>query len=173
MQRLGILCAMGMALLCVGVRADNRVNQSVRQKTAPGIHRTVSQRRRPSAGLRARNTVRQVAAGSRRKVLHSGAVARVNRGQRQIDGERAREIQQALIREKYLDGEPTGVWDQSTKDAMTRFQGDNGWQTKLVPDSRALIKLGLGPTHAGLIDSSSVLLPDSASGMRPGGADLP
>jgi hypothetical protein len=28
---------------------------------------------------------------------------------------------------------------------MSRLQADNGWQTKLVPDSRALIKLGLGP----------------------------
>jgi hypothetical protein len=28
---------------------------------------------------------------------------------------------------------------------MAKLQADNGWQTKLVPDSRALIKLGLGP----------------------------
>jgi hypothetical protein len=31
---------------------------------------------------------------------------------------------------------------------MGKLQGDNGWQTKLVPDSRALIKLGLGPSTA-------------------------
>jgi hypothetical protein len=31
---------------------------------------------------------------------------------------------------------------------MGKLQADNGWQTKLVPDSRALIKLGLGPTTA-------------------------
>ena len=29
--------------------------------------------------------------------------------------------------------------------AMQKMQGDNGWQTKITPDSRALIKLGLGP----------------------------
>jgi hypothetical protein len=28
---------------------------------------------------------------------------------------------------------------------MQKYQADNGWQTKLVPDSRAIIKLGLGP----------------------------
>ena len=28
---------------------------------------------------------------------------------------------------------------------MQKLQADNGWQTKLIPDSRALIKLGLGP----------------------------
>jgi hypothetical protein len=27
---------------------------------------------------------------------------------------------------------------------MEKLQADNGWQTKLVPDSRAIIKLGLG-----------------------------
>jgi hypothetical protein len=66
-------------------------------------------------------------------------------GQRQIDPERAREIQSALIREHYLSGEPSGVWDAESQAAMTKFQGDQGWQTKLTPDSRALIKLGLGP----------------------------
>jgi hypothetical protein len=28
---------------------------------------------------------------------------------------------------------------------MQKLQGANGWQTKITPDSRALIKLGLGP----------------------------
>jgi hypothetical protein len=37
---------------------------------------------------------------------------------------------------------------------MTKVQSDNGWQTKLVPDSRALIKLGLGPSS--LAESSSI-----------------
>ncbi len=68
-------------------------------------------------------------------------------GQRQIDPDRAREIQNALIREHYLTGEPSGVWDAQSQAAMTRFQADQGWQTKLTPDSRALIKLGLGPNN--------------------------
>ncbi len=59
--------------------------------------------------------------------------------------ERATEIQSALIQRGYLTGEPTGTWDSSSIAAMQKLQGDNGWQTKLVPDSRALIKLGLGP----------------------------
>ena len=69
------------------------------------------------------------------------------RGQQNISGDRAREIQEALIREHYLDGRPTGVWDIRTSDAMRRFQADQGWQSKVIPDSRALIKLGLGPNH--------------------------
>ncbi len=99
----------------------------------------------------------------------SKKAARRPRGQRSIDSERAREIQAALIREKYLDGEPSGVWDQRSRDAMTRYQSDNGWQSKVVPDSRALIKLGLGPNHADLINPESIALPESARDLRPGG----
>ena len=80
-------------------------------------------------------------------------------GQQAIDADRAGQIQAALIREKYLDGEPTGKWDQRTRDAMQRFQEDNGWQTKVVPDSRALIKLGLGPSHDDLINPDTAMAP--------------
>jgi len=69
-------------------------------------------------------------------------------GQQTIQADRAREIQEALIREHYLNGEPTGSWDTRTQDAMTRYQTDNGWQSKVTPDSRALIKLGLGPNYS-------------------------
>lgn len=68
-------------------------------------------------------------------------------GQQKIDTARATAIQQALIREKYLDGQPTGRWDDRTEAAMARYQADNGWQSKVTPDARALIKLGLGPNH--------------------------
>jgi peptidoglycan hydrolase-like protein with peptidoglycan-binding domain len=76
-------------------------------------------------------------------MLHRHAHAVV--GQRQIDPDRAREIQTALIREHYLSGPASGQWDATTESAMQKFQADHGWQTKLTPDSRALIKLGLGP----------------------------
>ena len=66
-------------------------------------------------------------------------------GQREIDPDRTRAIQSALISKNYMTGEPTGDWDATTEAAMQKFQSDNGWQTKLMPDSRALIKLGLGP----------------------------
>ena len=70
------------------------------------------------------------------------------KGQQGINSERATEIQQALIRQNYLTGEPTGAWDARTQAALIKYQGDNGWQTKVVPDSRALIKLGLGPNYS-------------------------
>ena len=86
------------------------------------------------------------------------------RGQQAMDPSRVREIQSALIREKYLEGQPNGTWDQRSKEAMQKFQGDNGWQTKMIPDSRALIKLGLGPDHADLINPET-----AATSFIPGG----
>jgi hypothetical protein len=79
------------------------------------------------------------------------------RGQQQPDSQRTLQIQQALIREHYLDGEPTGTWDQESQRAMERYQADNGWQTKTIPDSRALIKLGLGPNHDHLLNPESAM----------------
>jgi len=85
----------------------------------------------------------------------SSARSRKPRGQQAIDSDRTREIQEALIREHYLDGAANGSFDQRTKSALQKFQQDNGWQSKVVPDSRALIKLGLGPSHDGLLNPES------------------
>lgn len=74
-------------------------------------------------------------------------------GQQAIDSARVTEIQQALIREHYMSGDTTGSWDSTTQDAMRKFQADQGWQTKLTPDSRALKKLGLGPDYSEAINA--------------------
>jgi len=79
------------------------------------------------------------------------------RGQQKIDGERAQEIQEALIREHYLSGEATGTWNQASEEAMRRYQADHGWQSKQVPDSRALISLGLGPSKDHLLNPESAM----------------
>jgi hypothetical protein len=87
------------------------------------------------------------------------------RGQQAIEPERATQIQQALIRQHYLTGEATGKWDAATIGAMQKFQADQGWQTKLTPDSRALVKLGLGPDYSSAINAkdSSFAAPPPAS----------
>lgn len=98
-----------------------------------------------SAHLRKAGKTSRRSAHSRRTKL---------RGQQIIDSNRATEIQQALIREHYLSGEPTGQWDSATVAAMQRYQSDQGWQTKLMPDSRALKKLGLGPDYSDAINAN-------------------
>jgi peptidoglycan hydrolase-like protein with peptidoglycan-binding domain len=88
------------------------------------------------------------------------------RGQQAIEPERVTQIQQALIREHYLGGEATGKWDSTTVSAMQKYQSDQGWQTKLMPDSRALKKLGLGPDYSNALnakDTTSFSVPPPAS----------
>jgi len=75
-----------------------------------------------------------------------------SRGQHGIDSERTRQIQEALIHQNYLSGEADGSWDSRTQAAMRKYQEDHGWQSKVLPDSRALIKLGLGPDHSGVLN---------------------
>jgi|HubBroStandDraft_5_1064220.scaffolds.fasta_scaffold45508_2 peptidoglycan hydrolase-like protein with peptidoglycan-binding domain len=96
------------------------------------------------------------AATSGHSLHHKGKKHKFTPGQRQIEPERATEIQNALIREHYLTAPASGQWDSSTEAAMQKYQADHGWQTKLTPDSRALIKLGLGPHDATPPPSASV-----------------
>jgi peptidoglycan hydrolase-like protein with peptidoglycan-binding domain len=100
------------------------------------------------------------------------------RGQQKIDSQRARDIQEALIRQHYMTGKPSGVWDDATQKAMQRFQADNGWQSKTSPDARALIKLGLGPDHEHLLNPESAMTgqpvqPRSVSSPSPAAAAIP
>lgn len=88
------------------------------------------------------------------------------RGQQAIQPERVEQIQQALIRTHYLSGDPTGKWDTTTVAAMQKYQADNGWQTKITPDSRALVKLGLGEDYSDAINAKNLTLaspPEGAS----------
>jgi hypothetical protein len=81
----------------------------------------------------------------------------VARGQQKIDPERAQAIQEALIREHYMSGEPAGTWNEASEAAIRRYQADHGWQSKTVPDARALISLGLGPSHDHLLNPESAM----------------
>ncbi len=98
-------------------------------------------------------------------------------GQQKVDTHRTQQIQQALISSHYLDGEPSGAWDTKTQEALRRYQAANGWQSKVVPDSRALIKLGLGPNNDRLLNPESAMtshtatMPDASSGPGPVAAD--
>src|ERR1700729_2326691 len=88
-------------------------------------------------------------------------------GQRGIDDARAAQIQASLIKSGYLSGTASGHWDAGTETAMQKFQEDNGWQTKLIPDSRAIIKLGLGPAQDSALSASSTQVRPQASGFMP------
>jgi hypothetical protein len=95
----------------------------------------------------------------------SGRLSRRIRGQQAIQPDRVTEIQQALVREHYLSTDPNGDWDSTTVAAMQKYQADHGWQTKLMPDPRALKNLGLGPDYSTALNAngSSFAAPPSSS----------
>lgn len=123
----------------------------------PAAHAARVRRRPASAHTRSArrvvHTPRPARALRSRQSRNSKSVPHKVRGQRSIDSKRAREIQRALIREHYLNGRPSGTWDGASKAAMKRYQADQGWQTHLVPDARALVKLGLGPDYSKAINA--------------------
>ena len=118
-----------------------------------------------SSSTTAHHTTHKKKSTSRKK-SHGKTTSK--RGQQKIDGQRAEQIQQALIREHYLTGTPSGVWDSATQSAMQKFQADNGWQSKTTPDSRALIKLGLGPDQQHLLNPESAMTSQPVSNATPG-----
>jgi peptidoglycan hydrolase-like protein with peptidoglycan-binding domain len=119
----------------------------------------------PAFATRAHRTPTTRHSHSSRKVV---AKSHKLHGQQVIDSNRVAEIQQALIREHYFTGEVSGKWDASTEAAMQKFQADQGWQTKLMPDSRAIKKLGLGPDYSGAINAK-----DSSFGAPPPVSTIP
>ena len=130
-------------------------------RCAPGLRhrfwrRPTAERRRGPGPRRNCRLYPLIPALHKNKKARKSAKSR-KRGQQKIDSSRAREIQEALIREHYLDGTASGTWDAKSQSAMQRYQSDNGWQSKTVPDSRALIKLGLGPNHDHLLNPESAM----------------
>jgi len=111
------------------------------KKTHSTVHQTSSKRTKTSSSHKASLHHTSYSSRHYKSTHHHSTIT----GQRVMDSQRATEIQQALIQAHYLSGSPTGQWDADTQAAMVKYQTDNGWQTKITPDSRALIKLGLGP----------------------------
>jgi hypothetical protein len=142
--RLGAACA--LALICAVVPARQAFAQN--STAAP----TGTAKSTHPATVTHSKTASVTSAHSKSKRRRKTA-----RGQQKIDSERAQAIQEALIREHYLSKSAAGTWNQASEDAMRRYQADHGWQSKTVPDSRALISLGLGPSHDHLLNPESAM----------------
>jgi hypothetical protein len=153
--------AAGALVVCACICVANARSSSTSDTAAPATTTTVSHKHARSTaksanGTKSAGTTHTASAGKRSRKKRT-------RGQEKIDSERAQAIQEALIREHYLSGEATGTWNQASEEAMRRYQSDNGWQSKTVPDSRALIKLGLGPSKDHLLNPESAMttVPDA------------
>lgn len=145
------LCAVLLVCALTLPAGAGDASATTKKKTPPS---TASAKPRTSST--SKRSVASRSAKTRSASRHRRKSARV-RGQQKIDSQRAQAIQEALIQKHYLNGEASGTWDQASEDAMRRFQRDNGWQDKTVPDSRALIKLGLGPSKDHLLNPESAM----------------
>ena len=87
------------------------------------------------------------AKGSHSKASRKGKRVR---GQEAPTPERINEIQEALASKGAFTGTPTGQWDDSTVDAMKKFQASHGLDPTGKLDALTLQKLGLGSQTAGL-----------------------
>ena len=145
-------CA-GVALLAVvawtspvQLRADT-TTQKKTVRTAKPKPRTTPQHRTHKAA----NTASDHSSthhSSKRHVSSKAAqiaAAKRRRAQLRPEPERIEEIQQALVKAGYLNGQPNGHWDDETRAAMRRYQVDHGFPVTGLPEAKSLMKLGLGP----------------------------
>jgi hypothetical protein len=151
--------AVALVLACLCTSAASARTQSAAGNSASAKPATSPATAKKKHHTTAAHSSTNSAIATSRKVSSKGkrSSRRRVRGQQKIDSERARSIQEALVREHYLNGEASGTWNQASEDAMRRYQADHGWQSKTVPDSRALIQLGLGPSKDHLLNPESAM----------------
>lgn len=100
------------------------------------------------------STAAKTATSTARKSGKSGKVSsrrskRV-KGQAAPTSDRINEIQGALAKNGAYTGEPSGKWDDSTVEAMKKFQASHGLNPTGKMDALTLQKLGLGSGTAGM-----------------------
>jgi len=92
---------------------------------------------------------------------------RRERGQQAPTPDRIAEIQQALAKDGSYNGTPNGKWDDSTQEALRKFQEAHGLTPTGKLDAKSLQQLGLGSPTAGVAPpapstTASKLTPPSA-----------
>jgi hypothetical protein len=87
--------------------------------------------------------------------------------------ERITEIQSALARGGYYDGDPNGKWDANTVAAVEKFQSGHGIESSGKLDAPTLQKLGLGSDIAGVSAPAPVKSPNCCSATPSTGTAAP
>jgi peptidoglycan hydrolase-like protein with peptidoglycan-binding domain len=117
---------------------------------------------------------KKASASKTRSVAHrtksSKRSRRGERGQKAPAPERISEIQQALAKDGSFTGRPNGKWDESTVEAMKKFQESHGLNPSGKLDAKTLQQLGLGSQTAGVApplpptgSASAIIAPNSTT----------
>lgn len=136
----GILTAVAVGSLALPAAASAPARKQTGQKTAKSSSATKTS---------AKNTSGSASKSSKGKKSISRKSKKV-RGQAAPTPERIGEIQSALARNGLYSGESSGKWDDSTSEAMKKFQSAHGLNPTGKFDALTLQKLGLGSETAGL-----------------------
>ena len=138
------------SLLAIAAQGATKTTKRAARRSHPGVisKRPVTHRstvRSSSVAKTApRGTVRR-RSSAKRVVASRGVPSRQRLARLRLESSRVTEIQQALGKVGYLKQEPSGSWDDVTRDAMRRYQADYGFPTTGMPEAKSLFKLGLGP----------------------------
>ncbi len=101
-------------------------------------------------GKATRSSAKPAASAGKSRGKRSRHSSRRERGQKVPAPERISEIQQALAKDGSFGGKPSGKWDDSTVEAMKKFQAGHGLNPSGKLDAVTLQKLGLGSQTAGV-----------------------
>lgn len=105
---------------------------------------------KPTTGGTSTKSTTGTAKKSSKSGKRSSSKSKRVKGQAAPAPERINEIQGALAKNGAFDGEPTGKWDDSTVEAMRKFQASHGLNPSGKMDALTLQKLGLGSGTAGM-----------------------
>jgi peptidoglycan hydrolase-like protein with peptidoglycan-binding domain len=104
---------------------------------------------KPTTGSTAKTTTRTTKKSSKTRKSSSRKSNRV-KGQAAPTPDRINDIQGALAKNGAYTGSPTGKWDDSTVEAMKKFQASHGLNPTGKMDALTLQKLGFGSETAGM-----------------------
>ena len=116
----------------------------------------------PSASSATHKSSSATTTGKKKKSSHRHS-SRREPFQKAPTPDRISEIQTALSRGGYFEGQPNGKWDSNTISAMEKFQSANGLNSSGKIDATTLQKLGLGSSTAGVDAPKPIRKPDPNS----------
>jgi peptidoglycan hydrolase-like protein with peptidoglycan-binding domain len=105
---------------------------------------------KPATGTAAAKTTTGTSKKSGNSGKSSSRKSKKVKGQAAPTPDRINEIQDALARSGAYTGTPSGTWDDSTVEAMKKFQSRHGLNPSGKMDALTLQKLGLGSDTAGM-----------------------
>ena len=120
---------------------------------AGAVQTTTSARKaahKPASGTVSSKTSTGTARKSSKGAKSSSKKGKRVKGQAAPTADRINEIQDALAKNGAYTGEPSGKWDDSTVEAMKKFQAARGLNPTGKMDALTLQKLGLGSETAGM-----------------------